>query len=415
MLDPKRVRQDKKTIFKALDDRQYPHSILDDYLKIDAEWREQLQALDILKQKRNDLVPKGKPSTEQLSTLKRLSETIKEKQQTMVDIEANVKSLSLLIPNVPHDSVPVGKDDTFNKEIRCEGNVPSFDFTVKPHEELGQSLNILDFESATAMTGSRFSVVRGKGAQLERALINFMLDLHSIDHGYELISPPVIVHERSLFGTGQLPKFEDDQFKLQDTPYYLSPTAEVQLTNLYRDQILNEQNLPLKFVSLTPCFRKEAGSYGKDVKGIIRQHQFFKVELVQLVNEESSMTSLITLLSHAEEVLKQLELPYRVVELCTGDLGFSACKTFDLEVWFPAQNGYREISSCSNFFDFQSRRAMIRYKDSTGSIKYAHTLNGSALAVGRTIAALIENYQLPDGSVKVPNVLKKYINMDLIC
>ena len=414
MLDPKIIRQNKDLVQKAYENRGYDVRYLDDFEAVDKTWRDKLQDVDKLKQERNQTLPKGKPSPEQLAQLKQLSESIKDKQGELQQLSDQVKDAALYLPNIPQDSVPIGKSEDDNVQVRVEGSIPTFDFQVKPHEEIGQDLGILDFDSAVAITGSRFVCLRGAGTKLERALTQFMLDLHQ-DHGYEEIMPPVIVNTNSLKGTGQLPKFADDQFKLADTDYYLSPTAEVQLTNLYKNTIIKEEDLPVYITAATPCFRKEAGSYGKDVKGIIRQHQFNKVELVQLVHPKESVKQLELLLSHAEEVLKQLNLPYRVVELCTADLGFTSSKTYDLEVWFPSQQAYREISSCSNFLDFQARRAMIRYTNNQEeSASYVHTLNGSGLAVGRTFAAILENFQTSDGHVLIPDVLKKYMGKDKI-
>lgn len=414
MLDPKIIRQNKDLVKQAYENRGYDVRYLDDFEAVDKAWRDKLQDVDKLKQERNQTLPKGKPSPEQLTQLKQLSDSIKDKQGELQQFSDQVKDAALYLPNIPQDSVPIGKSEDDNVQVRVEGSIPNFDFQVKPHEEIGQNLGILDFDSAVAITGSRFVCLRGPGAKLERALTQFMLDLHQ-GHGYEEIMPPVIVNTNSLKGTGQLPKFADDQFKLADTDYYLSPTAEVQLTNLYKNTIIKEEDLPVYITAATPCFRKEAGSYGKDVKGIIRQHQFNKVELVQLVHPNESIKQLELLLGHAEEVLKQLKLPYRVVELCTADLGFTSSKTYDLEVWFPSQQAYREISSCSNFLDFQARRAMIRYTNSQEeSASYVHTLNGSGLAVGRTFAAILENFQTSDGHVLIPDVLQKYMGKDKI-
>ena len=410
MIDPKIVRQNKDRVITAYKNRGYSLTFLDTFEQLDLKWRDKLQEVDQLKQTRNKILPKGKPSPEQLAELKKLSDLIKDNQTELQDLAEKVKDAALYLPNIPQESVPVGLSEDQNVQVRLEGDIPTFDFSVKSHEEIGQDLGWLDFDRAAAITGSRFVCLRGKGAKLERALIQFMLDLHDT-HGYEEIIPPVVVNTDSLKGTGQLPKFEDDQFKLGDSDYYLSPTAEVQLTNLYKNTILKEEDLPIYVTAATACFRKEAGSYGKDVKGIICQHPFNKVELVQLVHPAKSMQQLDILLGHAEEVLKQLKLPYRVVELCTGDLGFTSSKTYDLEVWFPSQNMYREISSCSNFLDFQARRAMIRYNNNQEeSASYVHTLNGSGLAIGRTFAAILENYQTSDGKVKIPDVLQKYLD-----
>ena len=322
-------------------------------------------------------------------------------------------ALSFEVPNIIQDSTPIGKDETENKVIRTEGRPKEYAFTPKSHDELATQLRLIDFERATKISGSRFAIFTGLGSRLERAVSSFMLDTHVNTFGYHEMSPPVIINSQSLRGTGQLPKFEDDQYQVDDD-HWLSPTAEVQLTNFHHDEILKESDLPLKYCAFTQCFRKEAGSYGKDMKGLIRLHQFNKVELVQFVTPETSNDQLLDLLSHAEEILKQLELPYRVVELCSGDVGFSSSKTYDLEVWFPSQNQYREISSCSNFLDFQARRSKIRYRDKNGEVQYVHTLNGSGLAVGRTIAAIIENFQDESGIIHVPEPLQSYMGMEVI-
>jgi len=316
----------------------------------------------------------------------------------------------LTLPNLPHASVKVGKNETENREVRRWGNPPSFDFTPKNHWDIGEELGILDFERAAKVAGARFAVYRGAGARLERALINFMLDLHTTNHGYTEMLPPVLANRTALVGTGQLPKFEEDLFRLTQGEYFLIPTAEVPLTNLHRDEILETKDLPIKYVAFTPCFRSEAGSYGKDVRGLIRQHQFNKVEMVKFAEPETSYDELESMVRNAEEVLKRLKIPYRVVELCTGDMGFSSAKTYDLEVWLPGQNAYREISSCSNCEDFQARRANIRYrKEKKGRPLFVHTLNGSGLAVGRTLVAVLENYQQKDGSVLIPEALRSYM------
>jgi seryl-tRNA synthetase len=316
----------------------------------------------------------------------------------------------LTLPNLPHGSVKIGNNESENREVRRWGEPPRFDFAAQNHWDIGEALGILDFERAAKITGARFTVYRGAGAKLERALINFMLDLHTGENGYQEMLPPALVNRTSLVGTGNLPKFEADLFHLAPGDYFLIPTAEVPLTNLHRDEMLEREELPIKYVAYTPCFRSEAGSYGKDVRGLIRQHQFNKVEMVKFSEPESSYDELESLVQNAEEVLKRLELPYRVMELCTGDMGFQSAKTYDLEVWLPGQNTYREISSCSNCEDFQARRANIRYrKEQKGRPLFVHTLNGSGLAVGRTFVALLENYQQRDGSVVIPQVLRPYI------
>lgn len=323
--------------------------------------------------------------------------------------EAELESLLLLVPNIPDRTVPVGRDESDNPVVRSWRTPAEFGFTPKDHTEIGETLGIIDFERAGKLSGARFSLLKGAGALLERALISFMLDLHTRVHGYTEILPPLMVKSEMMRGTGQLPKFADDLFKIEGWDHYLIPTAEVPVTNMHRDEILEEDVLPVCYAAYTPCFRKEAGSYGKDVKGLIRQHQFNKVELVKFSRSESSYDELEKLLLNAEEVLKKLELPYRVITLCTGDMGFSSAKTYDIEVWLPGQSKYREISSCSNFEEFQARRANIRYRPKGGGKpRFVHTLNGSGLAVGRTLVAIIENYQNPDGSVTVPEVLRPY-------
>ena len=324
-------------------------------------------------------------------------------------IEQKVTDLALRIPNLPHASVPVGKDSSDNKEERRWGKPQQFSFTPRTHWDLGEALGILDFDRAAKIAGARFAVLMGAGARLERALINYMLDLHTIQHGYREVIPPLLVNRPSMTATGQLPKFEDDLFRLRDEDYYLIPTAEVPVTNLHRNETLAENVLPIRYTAYTPCFRREAGSYGKDTKGLIRLHQFNKVELVAFTKPEQSYEELEQLTGHAEAILQRLGLHYRVVTLCTGDMGFSAAKTYDIEVWLPSQNLFREISSCSNFEGFQARRANIRYKGKDGKSEFVHTLNGSGLAVGRTLMAIMEQYQQPDGSVTIPDVLRQYM------
>jgi seryl-tRNA synthetase len=415
MIDPKLVRDTPDTVRHALDARNYPLHFLDSFIQTDTEWRTLLQEVDLLKQERNTLTPKGKPDPAILGKLKTLSDTIKLKQETLQQLEFAAEQAALLLPNIPLADVPRGRSEDENLVLRQEGTPALFAFSPKPHEVLGTALRMLDFENGAKITGSRFVVYSGLGAKLERALIQFMLDVHTSEHDYTEYAPPVIVNTRSLQSTGQLPKFEEDLFKIADTDYFLSPTAEVQLTNLYRDSIVSEAELPLCMTAYTPCFRREAGSYGRDVSGIIRNHQFDKIELVRIVHPDQSEAEHQTLLSHAEKILQKLELPYQVVGLCTGDMGFSSAKTIDLEVWFPSQNKYREISSVSNFGDFQARRAMIRYRDlQTGKVHLAHTLNGSGLAVGRTLASILENYQNEDGSIRIPTVLQPYMGCTTI-
>jgi len=415
MLDPKRIRLNQKEVRDGLSKRNHPLVELEKYIHLDQEWRTAQQQIDEKINQRKQLQRQGVPSPDARMQLKELSVNIKTLQDTVSQIELELKSISLSLPNIPLSDVPDGKDELSNEVIREIGTPPDFDFDINSHEVVGQQLGVLDFESAALVSGSRFVVYRGQGAKLERALINFMLDIHTKNHGYEEVLPPVLVHERALYGTGQLPKFGTESFNIQDTPLWLSPTSEVQLTNLYRDSIIPDSDLPLKLTAGTACFRKEAGSYGKDVKGIIRQHQFNKVELVQMTTPDQSSDALKQLLSHAAKILDLLQLPYRIVKLCAGDLGFSSSQTFDIEVWFPFQKQYREISSCSVFGDFQSRRSMIRYKCSkSGKVNYLHTLNGSGLAVGRTLAAILENFQQKDGTVILPDVLHPYMGASIL-
>jgi seryl-tRNA synthetase len=388
----------------------------DGLLKLDRERRDLLSKVEELRHRRKTVSDQiailkrdKQPADALMDEMKTVGERIKSLEETLRDCEERLNAATLRVPNLPHSSVPAGADPSANQEIRRWGQPPACAFQPKPHWELGESLGILDFERAARMTGARFAVYSGAGARLERALLNFMLDLHTGRHGYGEVLPPFMVNRASMTGTGQLPKFEDDLFRLKDEDYFLIPTAEVPLTNLHREEILNEDVLPLRYTAYTPCFRREAGSYGKDTRGLIRQHQFNKVELVVFSRPESSYDELERLTAHAEEVLKQLNLHYRVVSLCTGDLGFSAAKTYDLEVWLPAQGVFREISSCSNFEAFQARRAGIRFKRKDGKSDFVHTLNGSGLAVGRTFVAVLENYQQADGSVVIPEVLRSYM------
>ncbi|MCP4051358.1 MAG: serine--tRNA ligase [bacterium] len=414
MLDPKLVREKYEAVKKGLESRGYPLEFLDKYVQLDIKWRQQLQALENLKCERNKNAPEGKPSEEQLERLKVTANKIKVQNESLQLIEQQVREAALLMPNIPVEEVPFGESEEDNLEIKRYGGVPEFSFKPESHQELAERLGILDFESAAKVTGSRFVFGRSFGARMERALINFMLDVQTTDNSYQEILPPVVVNSKSMLGTGQLPKFAEDSFQLAGTDYWLSPTAEVQLTNMFRDMIIPEQDLPVNVTAGTTCFRKEAGTYGRDISGIIRQHQFNKVELVKLSKPEESSEQLEKLLADAESILKKLKLPYRVVLLCSGDLGFCSAKTYDIEVWFPSQDKYREISSCSSFLDFQARRAMIRYRKADGEVDYLHTLNGSGLAVGRTMAAIIENYQNEDGSINVPEALQGYMGVEII-
>jgi len=391
---------------------------LDQFVLIDGERRKTIQEwerLRALQKKVSDEVSKkrreGQDASELISEMKKVSQEIKELDKVVEEKEKALQEFLLVIPNLPHASVPPGTDSSGNKEVRRWGEPPKFDFEPKPHWDLGEELGILDFKNGAKITGARFTLYWDLGAKLERALINFMLDLHTREHGYREVLPPFMVNRTTMTGTGQLPKFEDELFKVEGTDYFLIPTAEVPVTNIHQDEVLEEDSLPLYYAAYTPCFRKEAGSYGKDTRGLIRQHQFNKVELVKFTRPENSYDELEKLLSNAEEVLKRLKIHYRVVNLCAGDLGFSASKTYDIEVWLPGQNAFKEISSCSNFEDYQARRAKIRYRISGKSkTEYVHTLNGSGLAVGRTLVAILENYQQSDGSVIIPEVLRPYLN-----
>jgi seryl-tRNA synthetase len=349
--------------------------------------------------------------TEKRNEMKVVSQKIKELEESLQRVEEQLYHFAAIIPNLPDPSVPIGPTDEQNVEVRRVGEPPRFDFEPKAHWDLCPPLGILDLERATKIAGTRFPLLAGQGARVERALINFMLDIHTGEHGYQEILPPFMANSKSLFATGQLPKFEEDLFKLKDHDYYLIPTAEVPVTNIYRDDIIDGDRLPIKFAAYTPCFRSEAGSYGKDVRGVFRQHQFNKVELVKFTRQEQSNTELESLVTNAEEILKRLKIAYRVVIHSTGDMGFSASKSYDIEVWLPGQNAYREISSCSNFEDFQARRANIRYRPAAGEkVRFAHTLNGSGLAIGRTWIAIMENYQQKDGTVVIPEALRPYLD-----
>ena len=389
----------------------------DEFVRIDRERREALANIERLKEKKNRLsgeIGKLKKSGGDAAALMRegeeVSEAIRNSEGPLADIEARFERFMLSLPNLPHPSVKVGKNEAENREMRRWGDPPQFEFQPKNHWDIGEELGILDFTRAAKIAGARFAVYRDGGAKLERALINFMLDLHTTENGYKEMLPPALANRTSLVGTGQLPKFEDDLFHLAPGDYFLIPTAEVPLTNLHREEIIEREDLPIKYVAYTPCFRSEAGSYGKDVRGLIRLHQFNKVEMVKFAEPENSYDELEAMVQNAEEVLRRLKIPYRVVELCTGDMGFGAAKTYDIEVWLPGQNTYREISSCSNCEDFQARRANIRYrKEKKGRPIFVHTLNGSGLAVGRTFVAVLENYQQKDGSVIIPEALRPYM------
>jgi seryl-tRNA synthetase len=383
---------------------------------LDARRRDLLQQSEALKALRNKVsdeisrIKDKSQAQDRIAEMREVSQRIKTLDEELRLAEEELETLLLTIPNVPSATTPVGSSEADNVQVRTWGELPSFDFTPRPHWEIGEALGILDFECGAKLAGARFTLSRGAGARLERALINFMLDLHTERHKYVEMLPPFMVNRESMTGTGQLPKFEDDLFHLEGVDYFLIPTAEVPVTNIHRGEILRGADLPIRYTAYTPCFRKEAGSYGKDTRGLIRQHQFNKVELVKFVRPADSYSELEKLLDDAEEVLRQLRLPYRVMALCTADLGFSAAKTYDIEVWLPGQSAYREISSCSNFEDFQARRASIRYREEEkAKPEFVHTLNGSGLAVGRTLVAILENYQRRDGTVVIPEALRPYM------
>jgi seryl-tRNA synthetase len=417
MLARDQLRTQPDLVRTALTNRRADLGLLEEWVALDSERRSRLVEAEELKRRRNEasraigeLKKSGGDASEAIAAVGASKAQLEASEARLAEIDPRLEALELVIPNLPHASVPVGLDETANRVERVVGEPTRFDFAPKAHWDLGPELGILDFERGAKVTGARFTASWGAGAALERALISFMLDLHTREHGYTEVLPPFIVNATSLQGTGQLPKFEQDLFHLEGFPYYLVPTAEVPVTNLFRDEILDEETLPRRMTAYTPCFRSEAGSYGKDVRGLIRQHQFNKVELVHLTSAETSFDALEALTGHAEEVLKRLGLPYRVMCLSTGDMGFSAAKTYDLEVWLPGQNAYREISSCSNCTDFQARRANLRYRPAGGGKpQLLHTLNGSGLAVGRTLIAILENYQQADGTVIVPEILRPYL------
>ena len=416
MLDIKRLRSNFEEVKEALGKRSGNYD-LEGFLELDTKRRELLAEVEVLKNKQNVVskqVPmmkkEGKDVTVVLAEMKELSEEIKGIDQQVKEVDDKLQTILLTLPNTPNPQVPVGASDEENVELRRVGDVREFDFEIKPHWDLGESLDILDFEKGAKVTGARFTFYKGLGARLERAIMNFMLDMHVDKHGYTEVFPPFMVSRASMTGTGQLPKFEEDAFKVQGTDYFLVPTAEVPVTNMYRDQILDGKDLTIKHCAYTACFRAEAGSAGRDTRGIIRQHQFNKVEMVKFARPENSYEELETLTNDAEGILQALGLPYRVVRLCTGDLGFSSAMTYDIEVWMPSYGRYVEISSCSNFEDFQARRANIKFKDNIkDKAQFIHTLNGSGLAVGRTTAAILENFQQADGSVIIPEVLRPYM------
>ena len=419
MLDTKFIVENAAAVKEAMSHRS-GHYDVDKVIALDNERREILLKVETMKAKRNResekialLKKEKKPAEAEIAAMKELSEKIKELDASLGAIEPALKEAVMSIPNLPHSSVPVGLGEEDNVPVRYYLKPTAFDFAPKPHWELGESLKILDPAAAAKIAGARFTVYKGLGARLERSLYNFMLDTHT-ENGYTEVFPPYMVNRDSMYGTGQLPKFGEDAFAVKNNGYYLIPTAEVPVTNIHRGEILPAEDLPIKYVAYTACFRAEAGSAGRDTRGLIRQHQFNKVELVKFVQPESSLDELELLTADAEKILKLLKLPYRVVCLSTGDLGFGAAKTYDLEVWMPSYNRYVEISSCSDYMDYQARRMNIKYRDSRGRSEYVHTLNGSGLAVGRTTAAILENYQQADGRIKIPAALLSYMGTDFI-
>lgn len=418
MLDIKVIREDPERVKRMMLDRGMKEEAADveGVLEADGRRRALLVEVEELKRRRNraseeivSLKKEGGDASAIVEEMKGISERIKEMDSEVRDIDAEIRALMLDIPNIPHETVPVGADETANVEVRRWGEKPAFTFEPKPHWDIGESLDILDFERGAKIAESRFTLLKGAGALMERALINLMLDLHTREHGYVEVFPPILANRDSFTGVGQLPKFEDDMYWCRSDELGLVPTAEVPVTNIHREEILAEAELPIRYTAYTPCFRREAGSYGRDVRGIIRQHQFNKVELVKFVHPDTSFDELESLTRNAEAVLQNLRIHYRVVALSTGDLGFSSAKTYDLEVWLPGAGEFKEISSCSCFTDFQARRASIRFKPKDGKPRFVHTLNGSGLAIGRTMAAVLENYQLDDGRVVVPPALQPYM------
>ncbi len=416
MLDIKYLRQNIDAVSGKMRERGQEMN-LDRFVALDAERREIIREVEELRSERNTVSKQigekkknREDATDIIARMGEVSGRIKVLDEALKKTDDDLAAILMTLPNVPHESVVCGKGSEDNPVIRVWGEKPQFTFTPRPHWEIGESLNILDFARGAKITGARFTLYRGLGARLERALINFMLDLHTGSHGYTEVLTPFMVNRESMTGTGQLPKFEEDLFRIDKVDYFLIPTAEVPVTNIHRDEILSEKELPITYVAYSPCFRAEAGSYGKDTRGLIRQHQFNKVELVKFAKPESSYEELEKLTLNAEEVLKRLKIPYRTVSLCTADLGFSSAKTYDLEAWLPGQDVYREISSCSNFEEFQARRASIRFRrEESGKVEFVHTLNGSGLAVGRTLVAILENYQQADGSVVIPEALRPYM------
>lgn len=421
MLDPNLIRIKPDFVKRAIATKGADPRLVDEFLAVDSKRRDIVKELDSLRHERKviseaigEMLRKGLNPEKERAQVREIGQKIAALEVNLSEVENNFEGILLGIPNIPHQSVPVGKDESENVVVATYGEKPTFSFKPKPHWEIAEELDIIDFKRAVKISQARFYVLKGLGAALERALISWMLDFHVQKHGYEEVFPPFLVSRESMVGTGQLPKFAEDMYKIEGEELYLNPTAEVPVTNLHRDEILKEEDLPIKYVAYTACFRREAGAAGRDTRGVIRVHQFNKVEMVRFTKPEDSYVQLEELLQNALDVLKELKLPYQVKMMCTGDLGFTAAMKFDPEVYMPSQDKYMEISSCSNFEDFQARRANIKYRTRDGELKFVHTLNGSGLAVGRTMAALLENYQQEDGSVIVPEVLQKYIGLDKI-
>jgi len=422
MIDLKLLRKQPEIFYESLKKRNQTTEIIDQIIALDKEWRSYLNQVNNLKSKRNELSKnvarlkaegKSEQADELITQSKAIGDEIANLEAKQNELEAQMLSLALYVPNTPHESVPIGKDETENVEIRRWGEPRKFDFEPKPHWDLGTDLGMLDFDKGSKLSGSRFTVMFGQIAKLERSIAQFMLDVHT-SNGYTEVNVPHLVKRETITATGQLPKFSEELYTCERDDLFLIPTAEVSLAALHIGDVLDEDMLPLKYTAFTPCYRREAGSYGKDVRGLIRQHQFEKVELVWYTKPDNSFEALEQLTHDAEKILQLLGLPYRVITLCTGDIGFAAAKTYDIEVWLPSYNGYKEISSCSNDTDFQARRGNIRYRTKDGKMNYVHTLNGSGLAIGRTLVAIMENYQNPDGSITVPEVLRPYMKTEVI-
>ena len=423
MLDLKLIRENPERVKEGLKSRKIDFSIVDEILELDEKRRKAISESDQLKAERNQISSRiakekregnNEKAKELQDRAKEISTSVKEQSEMAKSIDNKVKNLVLHLPNIPNDSVPVGNTEEDNITVKTWGDVPEFNFDVQPHWDLGPELGMIDFDTSAKLSGARFVLLRNQIAKLSRALQNFMLDLHTTEHGYEEVLPPHIVTRETMLSTGQLPKFEEEAFRTEPDDMFLIPTAEVPLVAQHKDEILEMDRLPLKYAAFTPCYRREAGSHGKDVRGMVRVHQFDKVELVWFTKPEESYDALEELTGHAEKVLKLLKLPYRVVTLCTADLGFASAKTYDVEVWLPSYSDYKEISSCSNTEDFQARRCNTRFRDKDNKIKYVHTLNGSGLAIGRTLIAIIENYQRSDGRIDVPDVLIPYMGTEVI-